>query len=69
MAASCSIFADRETETKSVPSNGEGAFKPQSHADLILRSVVFEVFEGSVTEHWRIDGLQLDDVSVGWSAG
>ena len=46
-----------------------GGFQPQSHADITLRDVVFEVTQGSQVEHWRIDELTLQNVSVGWFAG
>jgi hypothetical protein len=46
-----------------------GGFEPASHADVTLRNVVFEVTQGGAVEHWRIDELVLDDVSVGWFAG
>jgi hypothetical protein len=46
-----------------------GGFQPQSHADVTLRDVVFEVIQGSEVQHWRIDELVLQDVSVGWFAG
>jgi len=46
-----------------------GGFEPQSHAGVTLRDVVFEVIQGSAVEHWRIDELILQNVSVGWFAG
>jgi len=46
-----------------------GGFKPASHADVSLRDVVFEVIQGQEVQHWRIDDLVLQDVSVGWFAG
>ena len=46
-----------------------GGFSPASHADVTLRDVVFEVIQGAEVEHWRIDELVLQSVSVGWFAG
>jgi hypothetical protein len=46
-----------------------GGFNPASHADVTLRDVVFEVIQGSEVEHWRIEELVLQNVSVGWLAG
>ena len=47
----------------------QGGFSPASHADITLRNVVFEVIQGAEVEHWRIDELVLQSVSVGWFAG
>jgi hypothetical protein len=46
-----------------------GGFRPSSRADVSLHGVVFEVIQGTEVEHWRIDDLVLEDVSVGWLAG
>ena len=46
-----------------------GGFKPASHADLSLHDIVFEVTQGAQVEHWRIDDLVIQNVSVGWFAG
>ena len=46
-----------------------GGFEPSSHANLTLSDVVFDIVEGTATEQWRIDQLDLRDLSVGWFAG
>jgi hypothetical protein len=54
-------------EIKVIPD--AGGFKPASHADLSLHDVGFEVIQGGEVQHWRIDELLLEDISVGWFAG
>jgi len=45
------------------------ASKPVGHADIALHDVVFEVLQGTTVEHWRVDDVVLQNISVGWFAG
>jgi hypothetical protein len=46
-----------------------GGFEPAGTADVTLRDVAFDVVQGTETETWRIDQLELEDLNVGWFAG
>jgi hypothetical protein len=46
-----------------------GGFKPASHANLTLRDATFDVVQGGATEQWRIELVELENLSVGWFAG
>ena len=46
-----------------------GGSEPSSHANVSLHDVVFEVIQDTEAQHWRIDDLVLQNVSVGWFAG
>jgi hypothetical protein len=46
-----------------------GGFQPASHANVKLRDITFDVVQGGVTEQWRIDLVELENLSVGWFAG
>ena len=46
-----------------------GGFRPAATADVTLLDIVFEVNTGDEVEIWRLDRLELRDVSVGWFAG
>lgn len=50
------------------PTGTEPTF-PTASADLALEAIGFEIVRGGAVEEWRIDRLELNDISVGWLPG
>jgi hypothetical protein len=50
------------------PNDGGEPFST-SLADLTLDNILFDIVFGTETEQWRVEGLVLEDILVGWLAG